>query len=165
MLRRYALALAFVFISALSNAQDSLDDQTRALIARAASLERNTKSVPPPGNPLEHQITTEMDAAIRLTILTTTMMEHQIPLICAPTVSSDGFKLQRMTTIWMAAVMQMKTVTMILTVSPISKIGAIGHNSMLLSTSMVVHHTSGTVMVMVSWMIPINVQAPPMVLT
>ena len=54
MLRTYALTLAFVFISALSNAQDSLDEQTRALIARAAALERNTKSVPPPGNPLEH---------------------------------------------------------------------------------------------------------------
>ena len=54
MLRIYALTLAFVFMSASSNAQDSLDDQTRALIARAASLELNTKSVPPPGNPLEH---------------------------------------------------------------------------------------------------------------
>jgi CubicO group peptidase (beta-lactamase class C family) len=54
MLRKCALTLAFVFISTLSNAQDSLDDQTRALIARAASLELKTKSVPPPGNPLEH---------------------------------------------------------------------------------------------------------------
>ena len=54
MLRTCALTLTFVFISALSNAQESLDDQTRALMARAASLELNTKSVPPPGNPLEH---------------------------------------------------------------------------------------------------------------
>ncbi|MDE0867194.1 MAG: hypothetical protein OSA98_25735, partial [Rubripirellula sp.] len=54
MLRTYALTLGFVFISALSNAQDSLDAQTRALIARAASFELNTKSLPPPGNPLEH---------------------------------------------------------------------------------------------------------------
>ena len=54
MLRTYALSLTFVFMSALSNAQDSLDDQTRALIARGASLELKTKSVPPPGDPLEH---------------------------------------------------------------------------------------------------------------
>ncbi|MDP6720280.1 MAG: hypothetical protein QGF59_16585, partial [Pirellulaceae bacterium] len=54
MLRTYALSLTFVFMSALSNAQDSLDDQTRALIARGASLELKTKSVPPPGYPLEH---------------------------------------------------------------------------------------------------------------
>ena len=54
MLRTYALTLGFVFISALSNAQDSLDAQTRTLIARAASFELNTKSLPPPGNPLEH---------------------------------------------------------------------------------------------------------------
>ena len=54
MIRTYALTLAFVFVSSLSNAQDSLDDQTRAMIARASSLELKTKSVPPPGNPLEH---------------------------------------------------------------------------------------------------------------
>ncbi|MGZ0171215.1 MAG: hypothetical protein ACKVHE_16815 [Planctomycetales bacterium] len=54
MLRTIALTLALVFISASSNAQDSLDDQTRALIARGASLELNSQSVPPPGNPLEH---------------------------------------------------------------------------------------------------------------
>nr|MBC8288884.1 serine hydrolase [Planctomycetota bacterium] len=54
MLRSCALTLVFVFTSTFSNAQDSLDDQTRALIARAASLELKTKSVPPPGDPLEH---------------------------------------------------------------------------------------------------------------
>ena len=54
MIRTYALTLAFVFVSSLSNAQDSLDDQTRAMIARASSLELKTKSVPPPGDPLEH---------------------------------------------------------------------------------------------------------------
>jgi len=48
MIRTYALTLAFVFVSSLSNAQDSLDDQTRAMIARASSLELKTKSVPPP---------------------------------------------------------------------------------------------------------------------
>lgn len=54
MLRTIPLTLAFVFVSTLSNAQDSVDAQTRALIARGASLELNTKSVPPPGDPLEH---------------------------------------------------------------------------------------------------------------
>ena len=54
MLKTYALTLAFVSISTFATAQDSLDEQTRALIARAASLELKTKSVPPPGNPLEH---------------------------------------------------------------------------------------------------------------
>jgi len=52
--RTYLLALTFVFTSALSNAQDELSEQQRALIARAASLEQNTKVVLPPGNPLEH---------------------------------------------------------------------------------------------------------------
>jgi len=54
MLRTYALILAFIFVSALANAQDSADAQKRALIARAASLELRTISVPPPGNSLEH---------------------------------------------------------------------------------------------------------------
>ncbi len=54
MIRIYALTLAVVFAAALSNAQDSLDEQTQALIARGASLELKTKSVPPPGSPLEH---------------------------------------------------------------------------------------------------------------
>ncbi len=34
MLRTYALILAFIFVSALANAQDSADDQKRALITR-----------------------------------------------------------------------------------------------------------------------------------
>ena len=54
MLRTYALILPFIFVSAFTNAQDSLVDQNRALIARAASLELRTTSAPPPGNPLEH---------------------------------------------------------------------------------------------------------------
>ena len=53
MLRTYALILPFIFVSAFTNAQDSLVDQNRALIARAASLELRTTSAPPPGNPLE----------------------------------------------------------------------------------------------------------------
>ena len=44
----------FFFISALANAQDSLDHQQRGLIARAASLELRTKSVPRSKNSLEH---------------------------------------------------------------------------------------------------------------
>ncbi len=54
MLRTCALILGFIFVSALATAQDSQDDQKRALIARAASLELRTSSVPPPGNSLEH---------------------------------------------------------------------------------------------------------------
>ncbi|MFP6763280.1 MAG: serine hydrolase, partial [Planctomycetaceae bacterium] len=54
MLRTCTFALAFAFSPALSNAQDPLDDQTRALIDRAASLELQTTSAPPPGHPLEH---------------------------------------------------------------------------------------------------------------
>ena len=54
MLRICTLTLAFISVAAPSNAQDSLNDQTRALIARAASLELETEYVPPPGNPHEH---------------------------------------------------------------------------------------------------------------
>tara|TARA_B100000945_G_scaffold99827_1_gene78301 strand:- start:6331 stop:7854 length:1524 start_codon:yes stop_codon:yes gene_type:complete len=54
MLRTCALILGFILVSALATAQDSQDDQKRALIARAASLELRTSSVPPPGNSLEH---------------------------------------------------------------------------------------------------------------
>ena len=54
MTKDIALALAFVFISTLARSQDSQDEKTRAMIARAASLELKTKSVPPPGDPLEH---------------------------------------------------------------------------------------------------------------
>ena len=54
MLRTCVLILGFILVSALATAQDSQDDQKRALIARAASLELRTSSVPPPGNSLEH---------------------------------------------------------------------------------------------------------------
>ncbi len=54
MLRTYALTLALVSMSTLASAQNLQDEQTRKLIARAASLELKTKSVPPPGDPLEH---------------------------------------------------------------------------------------------------------------
>ena len=51
MVRTHSLALIFVFVSVLANAQD---EQTRELIARAASLELKTESALPPGDPLEH---------------------------------------------------------------------------------------------------------------
>ena len=51
MVRTHSLALIVVFVSAFANAQD---EQTRALIARAASLELKTESALPPGDPLEH---------------------------------------------------------------------------------------------------------------
>jgi CubicO group peptidase (beta-lactamase class C family) len=51
MMRSYSLALTVVFASTIASAQDA---QTRELIARAASLELKTKSVLPPGDPLEH---------------------------------------------------------------------------------------------------------------
>lgn len=54
MLRTCVLILGFILVSALATAQDSQDDPKRALIARAASLELRTSSVPPPGNSLEH---------------------------------------------------------------------------------------------------------------
>jgi hypothetical protein len=50
----YVVTFSLVFLCTLAVAQDSLDTQTSALIARAASLELNTDSVPPPGDPLEH---------------------------------------------------------------------------------------------------------------
>jgi hypothetical protein len=52
--RTCALTLACAFISSPARAQEALDEKTRALITRAASLELETKSVPPPGDPLEH---------------------------------------------------------------------------------------------------------------
>jgi CubicO group peptidase (beta-lactamase class C family) len=51
MIRSYSLALTVVFASTIVSAQD---EQTRELIARAASLELKTESVLPPGDPLEH---------------------------------------------------------------------------------------------------------------
>ena len=54
MIKTYALTLTFVFTSGFANAQDSLDEKTRALIARGTSLELKTKISLPPGDPLEH---------------------------------------------------------------------------------------------------------------
>jgi len=54
MVRVFPLTLAVFFTSTLGIAQDSRDEQTRKLIARAAALELKTESVPPPGDPLEH---------------------------------------------------------------------------------------------------------------
>jgi len=51
MMRPYSLALTVVLASTIANAQD---EQTRELLARAASLELETTSVLPPGDPLEH---------------------------------------------------------------------------------------------------------------
>lgn len=51
---KIALTTAFVFVSTLLQAQDAVNDETRSLIARAASLELPTQSVPPPGDALEH---------------------------------------------------------------------------------------------------------------
>ena len=48
------LVLAFVAVAAPVMAQDSPNDGTRALIARAESLELETEYVPPPGDPLVH---------------------------------------------------------------------------------------------------------------
>ncbi len=50
----YVMPFSLVLLCTMAAAQDSLDTQTSALIARAASLELNTDSVPPPGDPLEH---------------------------------------------------------------------------------------------------------------
>ena len=48
------LVLVFVAVAAPVVAQDSPNDRTRALIARAESLELETEYVPPPGDPLVH---------------------------------------------------------------------------------------------------------------
>ena len=54
MLKLQTLALVIVLGCEVAIGQDSLDDTTRALIARAASMELQTKSASPPGDPLEH---------------------------------------------------------------------------------------------------------------
>jgi len=56
MLRINALTLTFVFISTFMKAQDSLDDETRALITRAACLVLTTRSAPPPCNSQGHHV-------------------------------------------------------------------------------------------------------------
>jgi CubicO group peptidase (beta-lactamase class C family) len=49
-----AHVLVLVSIASLAHAQEPLDERTRAMIARAGSLELETESIPPPGDPLEH---------------------------------------------------------------------------------------------------------------
>ena len=52
--KTFAIILALSYVAAPTIAQDSLDDRTRALIARAAALELETDYVPPPGDPRVH---------------------------------------------------------------------------------------------------------------
>jgi len=54
MFKSCCITLALFAFPAFTHAQNSLDEQTRALLARGAALELETESVPPPGNPLEH---------------------------------------------------------------------------------------------------------------
>ena len=91
MLRTYALILAFIFVSALTNAQDSADDQKRAMIARAASLVLKTISVPPPGNALEHHaagFAKVLCSAVFVTGLSPDFAAENIGYFTAPTTSA-----------------------------------------------------------------------------